>query len=192
MSFSSKSPFKDPFLYGVAVIFFAIGFGISESIKENRYFPIYQSNETAVYQACFTPAQRCLPLIIKEIDKAQKTIRVQAYSFTSKEIAQALIKAHVKGIKVIVIADKSQKKAHHTQVKELISNHIAVLFDTKPAIAHNKIIIIDEQTVITGSYNFTKAAELRNAENLIVLKDKAIVQQYLNNFNRRLAVTKVS
>jgi phosphatidylserine/phosphatidylglycerophosphate/cardiolipin synthase-like enzyme len=55
-----------------------------------------------------------LPLILEHIQKAQKSIKIQAYSFTSKEIAQALISAHLKGIKVIVIADKSQRKAHHT------------------------------------------------------------------------------
>lgn len=182
-----KPTFKSPFLYGVAVVFFVIGFGISEFLKANRSFPIYQPDKKAIYQTCFTPGQRCLPIIQKEIDKAQKTIRVQAYSFTSKEIAQALIRAHLKGIKVIVLADKSQRQAHHTQVKELKRKGIILFFDMKPAIAHNKIIIIDDSTIITGSYNFTKAAELRNAENIIVIRDKTTVQQYLDNFSRRLA-----
>ena len=184
-----KPTFKNPYLYGVAVVFFIIGFSTSGSFKDDRSFTTYQSDAKVAYQTCFTPSQRCLPLILKEIDKAQKTIKVQAYFFTSKEIAQALIRAHLKGIKVIVIADKSQRKTHHTQVKGLKSNGIAILFDTKPAIAHNKIIIIDESIILTGSYNFTKAAELRNAENLIVIKNKDIARQYLENFNKRLAVS---
>jgi phospholipase D len=52
----------------------------------------------------------------------------------------------------------------------------------------NKIIIIDESIVLTGSYHFTASAECRNAKNLIVIKNKDIAKQYLENFNRRLTV----
>lgn len=108
MSFLPKPTFKNPYSYGVTVVSFVIGFGTSEFLKNNGSFTTYHPQGRVDYQTCFTPAQRCLPLILKEIDKAQKTIKAQAYSFTSKEITQTLIRApHLKGVKVIVIADKS-------------------------------------------------------------------------------------
>ena len=58
-----------------------------------------------------------------------------------------------------------------------------MLIDGKHAIAHNKIIIIDGQTVITGSFNFTNQAEDHNAENLLVIRDHGLAQRYLANWH---------
>ncbi len=180
---------KDPVLLSVTVASFGVGYVTQEVLKRTDSPPFIQSQEGIVCQTCFTPTYECLPLILETIQKAQKTIRVQSYSFTSKEIAHALVEAHQKGIKVTVIADKSQRPDSHTQVRELAYQGINVIFDTKPAIAHNKIIIVDDFIVLTGSYNFTKAAEHRNAENIIVIKNKDIAQRYIANFNERLAAS---
>ena len=61
---------------------------------------------------------------------------------------------------------------------------IPTLIDAEHAIAHNKIMIIDKETVITGSFNFTKAAEGKNAENLLILKSKELAKQYIDNWNK--------
>jgi phosphatidylserine/phosphatidylglycerophosphate/cardiolipin synthase-like enzyme len=64
---------------------------------------------------------------------------------------------------------------------------IPTYIDDKHAIAHNKIIIIDQSSIITGSFNFTKAAEEKNAENLLVIRgDDALVKKYLANFKEHL------
>ena len=55
---------------------------------------------------------------------------------------------------------------------------IPVLIDAKHAIAHNKVMIIDGKTVITGSFNFTKAAEEQNAESLVIIKDSSLANKY--------------
>jgi phosphatidylserine/phosphatidylglycerophosphate/cardiolipin synthase-like enzyme len=68
---------------------------------------------------CFTPQQSCRPLLLSYVQKAQKSIYVQAYSFTSKPIASALLDAHRRGVKIIVIADKAQRTDRYTQVKVL-------------------------------------------------------------------------
>ncbi|MGC1855109.1 MAG: phospholipase D-like domain-containing protein, partial [Candidatus Aquirickettsiella sp.] len=62
--------------------------------------------------------------------------------------------------------------------------------DYKPAIAHNKIMIIDEKEVITGSFNFTKAAQNKNAENLVIIHDAQLANIYLKNWQRRRAVSR--
>lgn len=84
-----------------------------------------------------------MPLILEEIDKATTSIHMQAYSFTSNPIAAALIRAHKRGVAIVVIADKSQRKEKYTQIHNVKRAGIAVYIDTQPAIAHNKIIIIN-------------------------------------------------
>ena len=112
---------------------------------------------------------------------------VQAYSFTSKPIADALVKAHRRGVNVRVIVDRGQPKAKGGKVWDLVSSGVQVWVDRAHAIAHNKVIIIDGSTVVTGSFNFTVSAETRNAENLLVIRDAEVSRLYADNWERCLA-----
>jgi phosphatidylserine/phosphatidylglycerophosphate/cardiolipin synthase-like enzyme len=132
----------------------------------------------------FSPNGGCTEAIVNEISHAKSEIYVQAYSFTSAPIAKALVDAHKRGIKVEVILDKSQKKEKYTSATFLNNAGIPTYIDSKHAIAHNKIMVIDKETVITGSFNFTKAAEEKNAENLLILKNKELAAIYINNWNK--------
>ena len=130
----------------------------------------------------FSPNGGCSQSIIDEINNAKSEILVQAYSFTSAPIAKALVDAYKKGIKVVVILDKSQRTAHYTSASFLANSKIPTFIDGQHAIAHNKIMIIDGTTVITGSFNFTKAAEEKNAENLLIIKSEELAKKYLENW----------
>jgi len=138
---------------------------------------------------CFTPGQDCQGLIEAELGKARRTIDVQAYSFTSAPIAKALLDAKSRGVAVRVILDKSQKTERYTVARLLSNAGIPVWIDDKVAIAHSKIMIIDGETVITGSFNFTKSAQERNAENVIVLRDAYVVTRYAANWDNRRRVS---
>ena len=109
-------------------------------------------------------------------------ILVQAYSFTSTPIAKALLEAHKRGVKVEVILDKSQKSEKYSEADFLVNVGIPTKIDTKHAIAHNKIIVIDGAVVITGSFNFTKHAEENNAENLLVIRSPDLAAKYTANW----------
>ncbi len=130
----------------------------------------------------FSPHNGATAAIVREIDRARSEIRVQAYSFTSAPIAQALLKAHTRGIKVEVILDKSQKTGKYSSSTFLMNARIPTYIDAEHAIAHNKIILIDRSVVITGSFNFTKAAEEKNAENLLIIRSAELVKPYLDNW----------
>lgn len=136
-------------------------------------------------QVCFTPAMQCLPLIETALREAKNSIYVQAYSLTSKPIAEALIAAHQRGLKVQVIADRGQINARFSQVFPLKEAGISVWIDGVQGLQHNKIIIIDDSKLICGSYNFSNAAENRNAENLLVISDPKLAKQYLENWQSR-------
>jgi phosphatidylserine/phosphatidylglycerophosphate/cardiolipin synthase-like enzyme len=133
-------------------------------------------------QAYFSPNGGCTEAIINQIDNAKSEILVQAYSFTSAPIAKALTDAFKRGVKVQAILDKSQRSEKYTSATFLSNSGIPTYIDDKHAIAHNKIMIIDRETVITGSFNFTKAAEEKNAENLLIIRNKELAKVYIENW----------
>ncbi len=114
--------------------------------------------------------------------KAKKSVFVQAYSFTSAPIAKALVEAHKRGVAVQLVLDKSQRSEKYSSADFVAHAGIATFIDTKHAIAHNKIMVIDGAVVLTGSFNFTKAAEESNAENLLVIRDPKLADRYLANW----------
>jgi phosphatidylserine/phosphatidylglycerophosphate/cardiolipin synthase-like enzyme len=119
----------------------------------------------------------------KEINNAKSEVMVQAYSFTSKPIAKALVDAHTRGIKIEVILDKSQRSQKYSSADFVAHAGIPTYIDSTHAIAHNKIMIIDRSTLITGSFNFTKAAEDNNAENLLIIKGNIpLTERYIKNY----------
>jgi phosphatidylserine/phosphatidylglycerophosphate/cardiolipin synthase-like enzyme len=136
----------------------------------------------------FSPNGGATDAIVREVQAAHKEILVQAYSFTSQPIAQALLEAKKRGVLVEVVLDKSQKSEKYSAADFTRNSGIPTYIDTTHAIAHNKIIIIDRHVLLTGSFNFTKAAEERNAENLLVIKDNdTLVEKYLGNFQKHKA-----
>ena len=124
-------------------------------------------------QVYFSPPGGPTGAVVNALDQATNTVLVQAYSFTSAPIAKALVEAHRRGVKVQVILDDSQRTEKYSEADFLKNNGIETLIDAQHAIAHNKIMIIDDYVVITGSFNFTKAAEDKNAENLLIIEKAA-------------------
>jgi phosphatidylserine/phosphatidylglycerophosphate/cardiolipin synthase-like enzyme len=130
----------------------------------------------------FSPHGGCTDAIVKELTAARESVLVQAYSFTSAPIAKAVVDASRRGVKVQAILDKSQRTEKYSSATFLKNAGIPVYIDDKHAIAHNKVMVIDGSTVITGSFNFTKAAEDNNAENLLIVRDASIADKYANNW----------
>lgn len=144
------------------------------------------------YQTCFVPGQNCAQFVAQEIGNSKSTIDVQAYGFTNADIIGALVSAENRDVKVRIILDKSNLKQSYSGLKTIEADGIPTWIDYKRAIAHNKIMIIDGKEVITGSFNFTTAAQKSNAENLIVLYSPDIAKAYEQNFMSRLAASKVA
>jgi phosphatidylserine/phosphatidylglycerophosphate/cardiolipin synthase-like enzyme len=146
------------------------------------------SGKYAHVRAAFTPGDNVAGIISQEIRAAKSDVRVQAYLFTSKPIADALISAAKRGVKVEVVADANEYSDGKASVLPKLASHgVAVYLNDKYKTSHNKIVLIDARlpraTVITGSYNFTRAAQMQNAENIVVLSgNSALAQQFLTNF----------
>lgn len=146
---------------------------------------------SASYALCFVPdGMPCETLLVNTIAATRRSLRIQAYSFTSVPIAQAVKRAHDRGVEVQVIVDQSQVSERYTSATFLKNAGIPVVVDTKPAIAHNKVMIFDDRTVFTGSFNFTKSAQQRNAENGVLIRDDpALVKAYADNWAVRFKVS---
>ena len=119
-----------------------------------------------IEQVCFPSG--CENIIVEQIDIAKSEIKIQAYSFTSAPIVQALLNAHRRSIDVQIILDKSQKKQRYSSYTFFKNQSIPVYIDSAHAIAHNKIIIIDKQTVITGSFLCGAPHKKLNAESIVM------------------------
>lgn len=144
---------------------------------------------------CFTPNGACLPKVIKAISNASSSIFVLGYSFTSQPITKALIAAKNRGLKVRIVLDHSQRsqrsqKYSKESVQSLINAGIDLKFDHSVKIAHNKVIIIDNSKVLTGSYNWTYSAEYKNAENIVFIESDPIAKKYTEYFENRWLTAK--
>ena len=152
--------------------------------------PAALANEMARVEAAFTPGDDVSGLIVARIGQARKSVQVQAYLLTDRNVANALLAARKRGVAVELIGDASQQATGgHPHLKALERAGVRVWLDGGHAAAHDKIVILDgafpEATVITGSYNFTRAAQQSNAENVVVISgNRAITDRFVANFEK--------
>lgn len=143
--------------------------------------------EEPAWQVYFSPNHGATKAVVDALDGAKSTVLVQAYSFTSAPIAKALVQAHDRGVDVQVILDRKETGSKYSSADFVAHAGISTLIDGKHAIAHNKVMIIDGVAVITGSFNFTTAAERQNAENLLVIHDPTLAARYTENWRDHAA-----
>jgi phosphatidylserine/phosphatidylglycerophosphate/cardiolipin synthase-like enzyme len=147
------------------------------------------ANDSARIAVAFTPGDDVEGLIAKHIREARASVRVQAYLFTNRRIAAALVAALRRGVEVEVIGDAAQhQNGGLPMLGHLRKAGARVYLNDALAASHNKIVIVDgdgpRATVITGSYNFTQAAQAKNAENVVVISgNRAITDRFVRNFS---------
>lgn len=139
-------------------------------------------------QVGFSPEGSARQLVLDTIDGARQSIQMLAYAFQSKDIAQALMRAHDRGVEVRVVVDKKRNAVNASlAVMDTVSRHgIALRTNDHFHLHHDKAIIVDGHTVETGSFNFAPSAETRNSENVVVIKGMPeVAQQYLAHWQSR-------
>ncbi|KAB8306703.1 phospholipase D family protein [Erwinia endophytica] len=149
-------------------------------------FPSF-SRAAPVVSVGFTPSgsQSAQHVVLGAISGAKKSVDVAAYSFTSKPVAAALVAAKNRGVSVRVVADEKANNDRYTAVTFLANMGVPVRLDAQYAIMHNKFMVVDGDTVQTGSFNYTASAARRNAENaLLVQGAPELANTYQAEFNR--------
>lgn len=132
----------------------------------------------------FLPKDGAEERIVARLKAAKQSIRFLAFSYTSDAIGQAMIDARKAGLTVAGVFESRNANGTGSEYAALRSNDVDVHEDGNCYTMHHKVIIIDERTVITGSYNFTRRAEETNDENLLIIDDAQIAQLYLEEFMR--------
>lgn len=139
-------------------------------------------------QCFFSPNGGCTRALTSEIAAARHSILLQGFTFTSSEIGRALVEAHRRGVDVQLLLDSGAAADYRDQLQLLLQAGVPIYVDTKHAAAHSKVVLIDTRTLITGSFDFTSAAETDNVENLLILHDQPRLQSaYEENFHAHLA-----
>jgi phosphatidylserine/phosphatidylglycerophosphate/cardiolipin synthase-like enzyme len=146
---------------------------------------------TGVIQAvCFSRVEQCDSLLINLISQARKSVYVAIYSFTRDSLARALIDAKKRGVEVKVVIEEENAYGQGSDYQMLKDAGIDIRLDGNPALMHHKFMIVDGELVVTGSYNWSTAAEDRNDENFVVIRDKEVVDRFTQEFNRLLSIAR--
>ncbi len=132
----------------------------------------------------FAPENATIRPLLKEIASAKRSIHFMAFSFTHDALGQAMRDSFKSGVAVQGVFEERQVNAY-SEYESMKGAGIPVIQDRNTGSMHHKVIIIDEETVITGSYNFSKNAETRNSENLLIIRENHdIARAYLAEFDR--------
>ena len=195
-SFTSKFAIYSALL-GLLLPGLTLGTGNAQAFQPDRtYQQATPASSAGSIELAFTPEQDAAGLIISAVNKARRQVLVQAFSFTHRGIAQALIAAHHRGLDVRLIADREQtENIERGQIPAIAAAGVPVWLDGEHQSAHNKVMVIDADSsniadvaVVTGSYNFTNAAQYKNAENLLLIRaNRSLAEAYRSNWQRHLA-----
>lgn len=138
----------------------------------------------AAYDVGFSPNGDSLKIVLAGIRAAKHSILVAAYSFTSKPIATALLEAHKQGVQVQVVADRKANQKY-SAARFLANQGVPVRLNGNYAIHHHKFMVIDDETLETGSFNYSAAAVDKNAENVLLLWHvKPLAETYRKEWQR--------
>jgi phosphatidylserine/phosphatidylglycerophosphate/cardiolipin synthase-like enzyme len=151
--------------------------------KRDTPFPEVRLGEAEI-RVYFSPDDDALAGILQVLGRAEEQVIVMAYTLTADEIADALIELALEGQDVRLLAEADQIRSTGNDFERLKENGVDARTDINPYNMHHKVIVIDGRVVICGSYNFTRSAEERNDENLIIIKDESLADSYLIEFAR--------
>lgn len=133
----------------------------------------------------FSPDDQVVRRLIELIHSARESIYFLAFSFTSDQLAEALIERHQAGVRVSGVMEASQVESNvGTQFNRFIAAGMDIRLDGNPRDMHHKVLVVDRQIVTIGSYNFTLSAERRNDENILIIADPQLAEQLLAEFDR--------
>ena len=137
-----------------------------------------------VIESYFAPEDDAAAPIVAAIEGAQSRIRFMAFTITSDDITDALLARAQDGVIVQGVVETRNVDQQGSDFDRLQTALHDVLPDGNPYMMHHKAIIVDDETVIVGSYNFTRSAETSNDENVLIIHDPDIAALFVQEFGR--------
>jgi len=145
----------------------------SANVNGTQVWVVFTSEDGALEQA-----------IIPIVGSAQSSIRFLAFSFTDFPLANTMIARAQSGVSVAGVYEKVGSDTDAAEFKTLFCGGVSVRRDGNPSFMHNKVIVVDERFVITGSLNYSTSAEESNDENVIIIDNLDVARMYLQDFDR--------
>ena len=133
-------------------------------------------------RAYFSPGQDPLRTIVGLLGAARQTVDICVFTITDDRIAEAILAAHRRGVTVRVVTDDDKAFDRGSDIDKLRAAGVSVRTDHTEAHMHHKFAVFDRQTLLTGSYNWTRSAGRDNYENVIVTADARLTQQFHEAF----------
>lgn len=146
--------------------------------------PVVVWDNAVTIETYFSPQDGAMQHILDRIYAAQQNIHFISFSYTSDDIGLAMLEQHQSGVHVQGIFESRNARGLGSEFAMLKEAGVDVVEDGNCYTMHHKVIVIDEATVITGSYNFTNRAENVNDENLVIIEDPLLATHYLKEFAR--------
>jgi len=138
----------------------------------------------ATAKVFFSPGEKCLKAITGLLGHARGKIDICVFTITDNRVTDAIIRAHERRVKVRIISDNDKADDAGSDIYRLKGEGIPLRTDHTPDHMHHKFALIDGNTTLTGSYNWTRSAASDNFENLLVSDDPKIVKPYQREFDR--------
>jgi phosphatidylserine/phosphatidylglycerophosphate/cardiolipin synthase-like enzyme len=132
----------------------------------------------------FAPEDKVAKKIIARLKNAQKTIDFMAYSFTDDDIGKVVMDRAKAGVQVRGVFETTGSETRYSEYGAMKKAKLDVLRDGNPYLMHHKVFIVDGQTAIFGSFNFSQNAENENDENLLIVDDTKLAQAFTAEFQR--------
>lgn len=140
--------------------------------------------------AFFSPGDTCRNVIIKQISSAITRVQICVFTISDDRITDAILTSFKKGVEIKIITDNDKSEDEGSDIARFAKLGIPVKMDTTPNHMHHKFMVTDEQTLITGSYNWTRSAARYNHENILLTQDGGAVKSYLKEFEQLWKVMK--
>lgn len=176
MNFTNK-------IYYLSAIRLLLTFGIFINNAQSQETKLINEEKTS-YQVYFSPSKNSEKAIIDFITSAKKSVYLAGYVFTNNAISKALVRAHKKGIKVIVVLDyENNNNNKYSRAQFLANQGVNIRLNHNYENMHNKFIVVDDKSIELGSFNYSKAAVINNAENILILYNvQDLANKYANEF----------
>jgi phosphatidylserine/phosphatidylglycerophosphate/cardiolipin synthase-like enzyme len=156
-------------------------------------FPVIQITNSARIETYFAPEDKCIQAMITKINEAKRSIYFMAFSFTQKDLGNAIIEKAKTGVKVEGVFEKTGSQTASSQfgvMKAANVNNLQVFTDGNPYVMHHKVIIVDERYVLFGSFNFSDNASRSNDENLLIVDDPNLARAFKAEYDKVSALAK--
>ncbi len=155
---------------------------ILEWIKNANSALLQKNNDKG--DAFFSPGDACRNIIINQIMYATSAVNICVFTISDDRITSAIIDAHRRGRNVKVITDNDKSLDMGSDIAQLAKEGIAVKMDSTPNHMHHKFMVVDDKSLITGSYNWTLSAARYNHENVLLTTEVGLVKSFLKEFSQ--------